>query len=446
VLLSLPPRRAAWALAWWGRNLRRLHRARRAAVASRSPHDFARAAPAARQDVGSGPATVRTTASQAASRRGINVVGWVDAPTGVGQAARGTLAALRTAGLPHATWSLDDERELHARTSAEGAPFDVTVMHVNADMMEVITERLPRWVTAGRHRVGYWFWELAHFPLAFAPAFALLDEVWAPTRFCLEAYRPIAPVPVRWVPPSVPIPTAAPSDRAALGVAADAFLLLFAFDARSVPERKNPAALLRALRLAVQASPRPLHLLLKVNHAEENAALLADLGARAAGLPVTLLTRAMTRANVDGLLAACDAYSSLHRSEGLGLPLIEAMMLGKPVLATGYGGCTDFLDEKTGWVVRHSLVALERAHGPYPPGAVWAEPDVEHAAEQLLRLVHDAEARRQRAALAQRRVVDLYAPEAAGGRLHRELERILAQRGGAPLAVSRPHAAATLPA
>ena len=61
---------------------------------------------------------------------------------------------------------------------------------------------------------------------------------------------------------------------------------------------------------------------------------------------------------LNGLTAACDAYVSLHRSEGLGLPLIEAMYLGKPVIATGYGGVTDFLDDETGFVVRHRLAAL----------------------------------------------------------------------------------------
>ena len=129
------------------------------------------------------------------------------------------------------------------------------------------------------------------------------------------------------------------------------------------------------------------------------------------------------------MLAACDAYVSLHRSEGLGLPLIEAMYLGKPVIATGYGGVTDFLDDTTGFVVRHRPAALATSQGPYPAGAVWAEPDVEHAAALMRALANAPESAAARVEAARRRVRELYAPEAAGERLRRELDRIANERG-----------------
>ena len=113
-------------------------------------------------------------------------------------------------------------------------------------------------------------------------------------------------------------------------------------------------------------------------------------------------------ATLDGLTAACDAYVSLHRSEGLGLPLIEAMYLGKPVIATGYGGVTDFLDDETGFVVHHRLATLQRSHGPYPAGAVWAEPDIAHAAALMRALADAPEIAAARIAAARRRVTELY--------------------------------------
>ena len=100
------------------------------------------------------------------------------------------------------------------------------------------------------------------------------------------------------------------------------------------------------------------------------------------------------------------------------------MYLGKPVIATGYGGVTDFLDDETGWVVRHRAAALERPQGPYPAGAVWAEPDVEHAAALMRALAEDPESAAPRVEAARRRVLELYAPEAAGRRLRAELARL----------------------
>src|SRR5258706_9242203 len=251
-------------------------------------------------------------------------------------------------------------------------------------MVETIQRRFPRSFTAGRYRIGYWFWELSHFPLIFSHAFRHVEEVWAPTRFCQEAYRPISPVEVRWVPPCV-VPTKAdPADRTNLGIDPRSFLFFNAFDALSVPERKNPKGLLAAFARVVRNSQRPVHLLLKVNHGEAEQAYIEDLQRRAEGLPVTLMSGTLGRNTLNRLTAACDAYVSLHRSEGLGLPLIEAMYLGKPVIATGYGGVTDFLDEETGFVGRHGMTALECPLGPYPAGAVWAEPDAEHAAPPML--------------------------------------------------------------
>ena len=428
---SLDWRSAVWA-AWRARFWVRSSSAREQQRRTLREH-FARAAAAPIEPERPQPASLPD---------GVNVIGWTNAATGVGEACRGSLAALAEARVVHAVWSLVEpgtpESLGHGAGSAgqPGAPYEVDLLHVNADMMRVITEALPSWVTAGRHRVGYWFWELSHFPLGFAPAFDLVDEVWAPTRFCLDAFAPLASVPVRWVPPSVPRQPVAAMARHDWGVPEASFLFLCAFDARSVPERKNPNGVLHAFALAVEAwrasaaNRKPLHLLLKVNHGEEAPELLRELEGRAAGLPVTFSSATVPRQTIDSLIGGCDALLSLHRSEGLGLSLIEAMQLGRPVIATGYGGCSDFLDDETGWVVRHSLVPLRQAYGPYPAGAVWAEPDLGHAAELMVQVAGDAEGRERRAAAARRRVDEIYSPAAAGERFKREFDRILAARRG----------------
>jgi glycosyltransferase involved in cell wall biosynthesis len=109
----------------------------------------------------------------------------------------------------------------------------------------------------------------------------------------------------------------------------------------------------------------------------------------ARGARVRLMNGYLPRPAVVRLIAACDAYVSLHRSEGLGLTLLEALMLGKPVVATPYSGVTEFFAGPTAFPVAFEEVPLRRQHGPYPRGASWAEPDVADAARQM-RAVYEA--------------------------------------------------------
>jgi glycosyltransferase involved in cell wall biosynthesis len=427
VLRSLPLRGQVYARLWWLRHAG----ARRRATTVREAPALPAEAPVGAPDAGAAACEARPGEhSEGAST--VTVVGWSASPTGVGEACRGTLAALEAERIPYSLVSLNhpeldhDEPLLESRRAAIDPRSPILLCHVNADMMATVRRELPRSVEAGKHVIGYWFWELSHFPLALAESFRFVDEVWAPSRFCQRAFSALAPCEVRWVPPGVRLPATGAFDRFELDVPRDAFLFFFAFDALSVPERKNPAGLLKAFaRVVEELGPKRVHLLLKISHTERNPQLVKRLRRLAKGLPVTVMARALRRTALQGLFAASDAYVSLHRSEGLGLPLIESMFLDKPVIATDYGGCTDFVDETTSWPVRYRLESLSQAHGPYPAGAAWADPDVEHAAEQMLEVVLSPELRKAKTAAARRRVEELYAPGPAGQRFRAELDRVV---------------------
>jgi len=144
-----------------------------------------------------------------------------------------------------------------------------------------------------------------------------------------------------------------------------------------------------------------------------------------------------SREELENLLSACDACLSLHRSEGLGLLPIECMYLGKPVVATDYGGVTDYLDETTGFPVPYELRRLGTSYGPYPEGAAWAEPSIRHAVEQMRRVIEEPAVAAVRAEAARRRIVDMYSVEAAALRLGVELQRFSLGSGPAPVEAPR---------
>ncbi len=270
---------------------------------------------------------------------GVNLAGYFDMDTGVGQAARGTLAALTAVGIPVAQVPLDHTALGGPEPEGSpGAPYAVSLIHANADMSRRALAELPAAAAAGSIKIGYWFWELAHFPLAFSDRFLCFDEIWAPTQFCADSFRSLASIPVRVVPPCVLPPEPRAVDRQSLGLEKDRFYFFFSFDVASVPERKHPWAAIESIERLAKISRRPVGLVLRVLRADRNPSLAEALRSRCRGLPVVLITQRSSREEFDTLLSACDACLSLHRSEGLGMLPIESLYLGKPVVATGYGG------------------------------------------------------------------------------------------------------------
>jgi glycosyltransferase involved in cell wall biosynthesis len=378
---------------------------------------------------------------------GVNLAGYFEMDTGVGQAARGSLAALEWAGIPVARVPLRPTvAEWDTPEPPPGAPYQISLVHANADQSPVALTALPAAAAAGSFRVGYWFWELAHFPLVFADRFRHFDEIWAPSEFCAASFRTLSDVPVRHVPPCVPPPEPRMADRLALGLEPDRFYFFYSFDVASVPERKNPHAAIEALRRLQALTSRRVGLVLKVMRAGLNRDLLTAIRDAASGLPVVFWSEQGSRDDLETLLSACDACLSLHRSEGLGLLPIESMYLRKPVVATGYGGVTDYLDETTGFPVGYRMRRVGAGNAPYPEGAAWADPDLDSAAEQMRRVVEEPALAATRAEAAHRRVLGLYSVEAAGERLAREVARL----GGPPLPVAgarppRPASGAPVP-
>jgi len=164
---------------------------------------------------------------------------------------------------------------------------------------------------------------------------------------------------------------------------------------------------------------------IKVHNVAGNEADLAALREAVADLPGTVvITDTLSRDDVYALEAACDCFVSLHRSEGFGLAVAECMYLGKPVIVTDWSATAEFVDASNGAPVRCRLVPLERSHGPYAKGQIWAEPDTAHAAEWMQRLFHDRELGSRLGTAARQTIEERFSPEVIGARYRRRLEVI----------------------
>lgn len=366
------------------------------------------------------------------ARLGLNVAGFLTADLGVGESARCMVRAADAAGLPCALVDLKlacknrrGDPTFAARLQADN-PYPVNVVHLDPPASRDLDHHHPGF-RRGKYNVGYWAWELPEFPDAWVPCCDYFEELWCPSDFAREAIALKSPVPVLTMPHSLSVPEPdqpAGALRRSLGLPADAFLFLCLFDLNSYAARKNPDAALEAFRRSGLGGPGA-GLVIKVQNAAGNPADLAALQAAAARLPGTvLLAETLSRSDVYRLEAACDALISLHRAEGFGLVVAECMALGKPVISTDWSATAEYVSAANGCPVRARLVELERNHGPYGRGQVWAEPDVGEAAEWMRRLFADRELAARLGSEARRTIRERFAPKVIGARYRRRLEAI----------------------
>ncbi|WP_447974335.1 glycosyltransferase family 4 protein [Nitrospira sp. Kam-Ns4a] len=359
---------------------------------------------------------------------GVNIAGSVVSEGGVAEGARGIIRAAQAGAIPHVVNRFDigvpryADRALEHRASRDN-PYGVNLVHLNPNQVPRFFRAMGRDYAAGRYNVGFWAWELAAFPRRWLDRFAYFDEIWTPSTFCREALEAVAPVPVRVVPHPIASGNGGAPARRRFGLPDDRFVFLFMFDFYSVFERKNPLAVVEAFQRAF-APAEPVLLVLKFYNAEINPAGHARLREAARRPNVRLLDGWMPQETLRVLLACCDAYVSLHRAEGFGLTLAEAMALGKPVIATDYSGNRDFMTPENSFLVRARLTALARSYGAYEKGQVWAEPEVDDAARWMRYVFAHREAARQVGRRAAADIRARLAPAAVGSLIRSELRRI----------------------
>jgi glycosyltransferase involved in cell wall biosynthesis len=373
---------------------------------------------------------------------GVNVCGYLRNESGLGAAARGYIRALRTAGVQVGLkdvshLSVNRSEDVSLGDTPEGVPHPVNLVCINADQHFVVAEHLEDFFE-GRYNIGVWAWELPGFPEEWLDRFAHYDEIWVGSSFIANALGPISPVPVVRVPPPLGAGRRGSRERGRkrLGVASDEFLFTFVFDFHSYAERKNPLGAIQAFRAAFDPGER-VRLVVKCVNQESAARAFDEMQEAAQGHRVSIQAGYWRDSELRDLMAACDAYVSLHRSEGTGLTITEAMALGKPIIATGWSGNMDFMTVANSFPVEYRLIELDKNVGPYRAGQVWADPSIEHAAEMLRRVTENRDEAGARAARAASDIDTMYSERAIAAIVRRRLEVIGARltRGAEPPAV-----------
>lgn len=350
---------------------------------------------------------------------GINLVGYIAAELGVGEAARSLARACSAAGVPYSVVDVgyqtnNKQRDTQALANASRRRFPIDMVYVNADQTPATIAYLKSKHLEGAYKIGFWHWEQPRLPDQHLGAFTHLNEVWVPSNFVRDAVAAVSPLPVFVVPHALQFAPTPGVQRSAFGLPEDKLLALVMYDFHSYQQRKNPQAAIAAFRQAAGARS-DCALVVKTINGEHHPQAQAELRASLADLPGTVVIgEFLTRQQTWDLQSCCDMLISLHRAEGFGLAPAEMMYLGKPVVATGWSANMDFMTHENSMPVRFTLEPLAEALGAYPAGPLWAEADVGHAAECIRRLLDDPALRQSMGARAAHDVGRQLHPEVVG--------------------------------
>lgn len=336
-----------------------------------------------------------SVAEAAPATPGFDIVGYLDADLGLGEVARLLTRAVERAGIPCRTLTFRETRSRQKEPTRHVPgtdPHNTTLLCVNADQTPLASASLPGALDRSRHRIGYWFWEVDRFPTEQLQAFHYVDELWVASEYVASVFRAVTDKPVTVIPQPVAPVTPTTLTRADVGLT-DRFTFGFWFDAFSSMQRKNPVAVVRAFCEAFRPDEGPVLLIKSINGDADRRAMEELRSAACGRSDVRLIDGYWSGLEMRALVQLIDCYVSLHRSEGFGQTIAEAMMAGTPVIATAHSGNLQYMHDENSLLVPHELVAVGPGT-PYPTTALWAEPDVHEAARMMRSVVADDERRR----------------------------------------------------
>ena len=348
--------------------------------------------------------------------RGLNLIGSIRADTGLGQSCRLIATQIENSGLPFTIYNYEQTSNLEQtdhsfdKKITNTNPYQINLLHINPRELGIALNQMGFSILNGKYNIGFWLWELEEFPDEWCFYFKLLDEIWTPSEFISRTIRKKTTIPVITIPYVVSVPFDSHIYRKDFGLPENTFLFLMAYDNSSIGERKNPFGAIRAFQQAFSPKDRTVGLVIKALHLKQTE--LKQLKKKCREYEnIYILTKPMEKIRFNSLLHCCNALLSLHRAEGFGLVLAEAMYLGKPVIATNWSANTEFMDKETACMIDYDLVTLEKNYGPFLKGQKWADPNIKQAATEMKKLKEQKDYYYTKGKLAQTSIKQLLSSE-----------------------------------
>jgi glycosyltransferase involved in cell wall biosynthesis len=325
---------------------------------------------------------------------GINLIGNIKAESGLGQSCRLVADELLASGIDFSIYSysqLGNVKEAASKWDdkiSSELPYSINLIHINPYEFGLAFAQLDSSVWDCRYNIAFWLWELEEFPEEWTPCFSCLDEIWTPSEFISKSIRKRTNLPIITIPYSVNVSIKQIYSRDYFHLPKDKFLFLVMYDSSSITERKNPKGTMDAFKRAFDKAQQDVGIIIKVNNAvkEDINLIKHEMNGYS---NVYIIQDTLDKDCVNSLIKCSNVLVSLHRSEGFGLVLAEAMLLGIPTIATNWSSNIEFMNQEVSCLVDYKLIEIEKDMGPFKKGNRWADPDITEASHFMNKLYTD---------------------------------------------------------
>jgi len=381
--------------------------------------------------------SIKATENKVNQVNGINLIGYSRAEMGIGESCRIAAKCINTTNLPFGILNFVGSNSAKmsdvtwAHKEMELPKFNINVFHLNAEQMFEVYSHFGQGLFKDRYNIGFWHWELEDFPDEWLDGFKFINEVWVPSSFVANSVSMKSSVPVIRIPHGIEVIIENDRERSYYGLPETPFLFLTMYDMNSFQERKNPMASINAFKQAFSPNDLSVGLVVKVNNGSANKGDMKFINQITEEYKnIYVINKTFSRNDTNALIACTDSFISLHRSEGFGLGLAEAMYLRKPVIGTNWSSNTDFMNSQNSCIVNYELIKVGQDYGPYQAYQQWANADINHASQYMSRLVKDPIYYEDIATRGEQTIKNDYSPIAVGKMILKRLEYIQKHFGG----------------
>lgn len=316
--------------------------------------------------------------------------------SGYGEATRNFIRAFHEAGANITTEkiSFTGDVRFEGRNTAVAEELSGRDIDYKFKIIHTTPDVYDKYMEKGKYNIGHLFWETDRLPATWVAACNKMDEIWTGTKFNEKAIRESGvTVPITVIPQA--IETVVPDYRPfRLPNFPEKDLLFYSmFDWNA---RKDPQTLLNAYWKAFKGH-EDVGLLIKTyisGHSDVGVKKIKDdIHKWKSQFPwkdkprVFLYTDILSTEDKHRFHETGDVFVSAHRGEGWGLPQVEALTHGKPIISTKIGGIHEYLNSKQYFPIKYSEVEIKKVYNKYyEPGMKWAQADEEHLIEMFKKI------------------------------------------------------------